>query len=143
VDNPFQHANDENAPLTSRFICTFSLAHTFYLAQAEFLQQGHIVITNLTRPFWTDLLNDTKLASTFANGIGIDPRTDESTVTQWWRKLRRNYGRPSIVDTDVLQGGSKNFEMATKRLRQVADNYMAIGQKYATEEGRMSEQIDR
>ncbi|WVF68423.1 hypothetical protein IAT40_003188 [Kwoniella sp. CBS 6097] len=40
------------------FICTHSIAQVFYLAQTSFEATGFIQISNLTAPFWSDILHE-------------------------------------------------------------------------------------
>ncbi|OCF34306.1 hypothetical protein I316_03820 [Kwoniella heveanensis BCC8398] len=42
----------------SWFICTHSIAQVFYLAQSSFRASGSIHVSNLTIPFWSDILSE-------------------------------------------------------------------------------------
>ena len=95
-----------------RFICTFSVAHVFYLAYTSFIRQGRIEVTHHTLAFWSEI-------------IALDPF--QLSVGEIW----------------IANETEKQYQRALDRLMRVGDAYMEIGRRYAEQEGRMSEQIDR
>ncbi|WVQ79388.1 hypothetical protein IAT38_001485 [Cryptococcus sp. DSM 104549] len=65
------------------YVCTFSVAHVFYLARQELLQAGLIRVTPLSAPFWTAVLGD---GSVDKNGVTWDRGTAGG---QFERALKR------------------------------------------------------
>lgn len=128
----------------TRFLCTFSLAHTLYLTQSSFLTEGSIELTNLTRPFWSDILNDPALLEYIPDTDCLANKASDRPSMAWWKPWSPGTD-PSAhgVCGNTWQAGSKEFNRAIKRLGEVGDAFMNVGRRYATEEGRMSEQIDR
>ncbi|ORX37845.1 Six-hairpin glycosidase-like protein [Kockovaella imperatae] len=100
------------------FICTFSVAHVFYLAYTSFSRQGEITLTNQTIPFWSDLLSHTSDTALLQENERWSSSSLASAVSK------------------------HSFETAMGALLDVAEGYMGVGKKYA-EKGRMSEQINR
>lgn len=96
------------------FICTFSLAHSLYLAYKEFREVGAIVIANQTLLFWEDVVS---ISST-------PPKVGAGDV---W-----------------IEGRDRRFTEGMKCLKEVAGRFMEVGLQVAKKNGgRMSEQIGR
>lgn len=96
------------------FICTFSVAHSLYLAYKEFREAGAIVIANQTVAFWEDVVSISSKP----------PKVREGDV---W-----------------TEGEDWQFKEGMKCLKDVAGRFMEVGQQVAAANGgRMSEQIDR
>jgi hypothetical protein len=99
--------------LMGRYICTYAVANVLYLAKEGFEEQGYISLSNLTRPFWQDLLGN--------RYHGED---------ELWIKNSEDHERNGM------------FETALKALVDTGDRFMRVGQAHAPE-GWMSEQMDR
>lgn len=96
------------------FICTFSLAHSLYLAYKEFREVGAIVIANQTLSFWEDV-------------VSISPTPPKVGAGDVW-----------------IEGRDRRFTEGMKCLKEVAGRFMEVGVQVAMENGgRMSEQIGR
>lgn len=90
----------------SRFLCTFSIGEIMYRAKSIFQEKGSFEITDLTIPFWSDVL-------------GADVRLGQ------------------ILEKD------DGYMKALKRLGEIGDAFVWAAGQWATEDGRMSEQINR
>ncbi|WWD20210.1 hypothetical protein CI109_104686 [Kwoniella shandongensis] len=86
------------------YLCTFSVAQTLYLARAQFVQRGEITITNLTVPFWTELLS----SSTKILPDEVWHKHDKS--------FKRAITRLGEVGDAFLQVGQKYSEMEDGRM---------------------------
>lgn len=96
------------------FICTFSVAHSLYLAYKEFREAGVIAIANQTLSFWEDVVSISSKPPKVREG-------DVWTEEEDWR-----------------------FKEGMKCLKDVAGRFMKVGQQVAAGNGgRMSEQIGR
>ncbi|WVQ79280.1 hypothetical protein IAT38_001376 [Cryptococcus sp. DSM 104549] len=105
------------------YICTYSLAHSLYLARDAFLKQGYIPITPLSQPFWTDVTSDQKRIA---------------------YRLARLWRSPVPKVGETWYQGTKEFDHALEQLALVADLFVKAGAQSAKAQGgRMSEQFGR
>ena len=116
----------------NRFICTFSVAHVFYLAYTSFARQGRIEVTEHTLGFWSDVLA-VDLTHLSINETWTGSLKPHRELGIW----KMGTGRMTESCSDKL------YRQALRALMRVAEAYVDIGRRYADREGRMSEQIDR
>nr|ODN91092.1 hypothetical protein L203_01294 [Cryptococcus depauperatus CBS 7841] len=123
------------------FICTFSLAHSLFLAHQEINNVGIIRITAESWEFWHDIVNP-------SSGDIHNQQQYKQTIIMSLicRVLNRSSSRSSekVVIGDEWAKGERRFAVALKHLWQVAEGFVEVGkQVYENNGGSMSEQFGR
>lgn len=122
------------------------MAHVLRLAIGTFRREGKINITEISYPFWRDIMacDDSRKNLDACTGHGIHCDSNEEAVIIL-RVCRLTPTGETIAVGDVLHAIDQPimFSSAMAALEALSDRFLAAGRSLIPDDGSMSEQIDR